>query len=69
MTRVDTPAAERDIIVGDTADAVEATGHFRIYLGAAAGVGKTYAMLNEATGARSGAPTSSSGSSSVTAGG
>ena len=28
-------------------DAVEAAGHFRIYLGAAAGVGKTYAMLNE----------------------
>jgi len=47
MTRVDTSAAEREIIVGDTADAVEATGHFRIYLGAAAGVGKTYAMLNE----------------------
>jgi two-component system, OmpR family, sensor histidine kinase KdpD len=32
----------------DTADVVEAAGHFRIYLGAAAGVGKTYAMLNEA---------------------
>jgi two-component system sensor histidine kinase KdpD len=29
------------------ADAVEAAGHFRIYLGAVAGVGKTYAMLNE----------------------
>jgi two-component system, OmpR family, sensor histidine kinase KdpD len=29
------------------ADGVEAAGHFRIYLGAAAGVGKTYAMLNE----------------------
>jgi two-component system, OmpR family, sensor histidine kinase KdpD len=27
---------------------VEAAGHFRIYLGAAAGVGKTYAMLSEA---------------------
>jgi two-component system sensor histidine kinase KdpD len=26
---------------------VEAAGHFRIYLGAAAGVGKTFAMLNE----------------------
>jgi two-component system, OmpR family, sensor histidine kinase KdpD len=26
---------------------VEAAGHFRIYLGAAAGVGKTYAMLSE----------------------
>jgi two-component system sensor histidine kinase KdpD len=31
----------------DTADVVEAAGHFRIYLGAAAGVGKTYAMLCE----------------------
>jgi two-component system sensor histidine kinase KdpD len=28
-------------------DDVEPAGHFRIYLGAAAGVGKTYAMLNE----------------------
>ena len=27
--------------------AVEAAGHFRLYLGAAAGVGKTYAMLSE----------------------
>jgi two-component system, OmpR family, sensor histidine kinase KdpD len=33
---------------GEAADVVEAAGHFRIYLGAAAGVGKTYAMLNEA---------------------
>src|ERR1700732_3334966 len=32
---------------GDHADEVEPAGHFRIYLGAAAGVGKTYAMLNE----------------------
>src|SRR5690348_6357709 len=31
----------------DASDVVEAAGHFRIYLGAAAGVGKTYAMLNE----------------------
>jgi two-component system, OmpR family, sensor histidine kinase KdpD len=31
----------------DAAEAVEPAGHFRIYLGAAAGVGKTYAMLNE----------------------
>jgi two-component system sensor histidine kinase KdpD len=31
----------------DAADVVEAAGHFRIYLGAAAGVGKTFAMLNE----------------------
>jgi two-component system sensor histidine kinase KdpD len=32
----------------DTAGEVEAAGHFRIYLGAAPGVGKTYAMLSEA---------------------
>ncbi|HMD93742.1 MAG TPA: universal stress protein [Trebonia sp.] len=31
----------------DTAGEVEAAGHFRIYLGAAPGVGKTYAMLAE----------------------
>jgi two-component system, OmpR family, sensor histidine kinase KdpD len=31
----------------DTAAEVEAAGHFRIYLGAAPGVGKTYAMLSE----------------------
>jgi len=33
--------------VNDISDVVEAAGHFRIYLGAAAGVGKTFAMLNE----------------------
>jgi two-component system sensor histidine kinase KdpD len=38
------PAREIDT---DTAETVEAAGHFRIYLGSAAGVGKTYAMLNE----------------------
>jgi two-component system, OmpR family, sensor histidine kinase KdpD len=32
----------------DTAGEVEGAGHFRIYLGAAPGVGKTYAMLSEA---------------------
>ena len=32
----------------DTAGEVEAAGHFRVYLGAAPGVGKTYAMLSEA---------------------
>ncbi|HEX3513379.1 MAG TPA: universal stress protein [Trebonia sp.] len=32
----------------DTAGEVEAAGHFRIYLGPAPGVGKTYAMLSEA---------------------
>jgi hypothetical protein len=31
----------------DIAESVEAAGHFRIYLGAAAGVGKTTAMLDE----------------------
>jgi two-component system sensor histidine kinase KdpD len=31
----------------DATDVVEEAGRFRIYLGAAAGVGKTYAMLNE----------------------
>jgi two-component system, OmpR family, sensor histidine kinase KdpD len=31
----------------DPDSTVEAAGHFRIYLGAAAGVGKTYAMLSE----------------------
>ncbi len=31
----------------DASDIVEPAGHFRVYLGAAAGVGKTYAMLNE----------------------
>jgi K+-sensing histidine kinase KdpD len=31
----------------DATDVVEVAGHFRVYLGAAAGVGKTYAMLSE----------------------
>jgi two-component system, OmpR family, sensor histidine kinase KdpD len=31
----------------DVTEVVEDAGHFRIYLGAAAGVGKTYAMLSE----------------------
>src|ERR1700727_269712 len=31
----------------DPTDVVEAAGHFRLYLGAAAGVGKTFAMLSE----------------------
>ena len=34
-------------VQSDAADEVEAAGRFRIYLGAAAGVGKTYAMLCE----------------------
>jgi two-component system, OmpR family, sensor histidine kinase KdpD len=33
--------------LSDAASVVEAAGHFRIYLGAVAGVGKTYDMLNE----------------------
>jgi two-component system sensor histidine kinase KdpD len=43
------PSSEltRGQIQGDATDSVAAAGHFRIYLGAAAGVGKTYAMLNE----------------------
>ena len=44
----DSPAASLPpVVASDGVDAVEAAGHFRIYLGAAAGVGKTYAMLNE----------------------
>lgn len=39
--------ADTSRVSTDTADVVEAAGHFRIYLGAAAGVGKTFAMLNE----------------------
>jgi two-component system, OmpR family, sensor histidine kinase KdpD len=31
----------------DATEVVEEAGHFRVYLGAAAGVGKTYAMLSE----------------------
>ena len=31
----------------DATDVVESAGHFRLYLGAAAGVGKTFAMLSE----------------------
>src|SRR5580704_13810327 len=37
------PAAARS----EADELTEAAGRFRIYLGAAAGVGKTYAMLNE----------------------
>jgi two-component system, OmpR family, sensor histidine kinase KdpD len=44
----DSPATSNPPTVSaDEANGVEAAGHFRIYLGAAAGVGKTYAMLNE----------------------
>ena len=34
-------------VTRDAESVVEAAGHFRVYLGAAAGVGKTYDMLNE----------------------
>jgi two-component system sensor histidine kinase KdpD len=46
MERV-SEAAAREVTDPDASGAVEAAGDFRIYLGAAAGVGKTYAMLNE----------------------
>ncbi len=35
-------------IASDTTETVAPAGHFRVYLGAVAGVGKTYAMLSEA---------------------
>src|SRR5580704_8548954 len=41
------PAARMERVSETAAGDVEAAGHFRIYLGAAAGVGKTFAMLNE----------------------
>ena len=39
--------SEAAAVEDDATEVVEAAGHFRIYLGAAAGVGKTYAMLSE----------------------
>ena len=42
----------------ETGSVVEAAGHFRIYLGAVAGVGKTYDMLNEGKRRLSAAPMS-----------
>jgi two-component system sensor histidine kinase KdpD len=45
-TGVEDTMASR-VVVPDDGEGVEPAGHFRIYLGAAAGVGKTYAMLNE----------------------
>src|SRR5208283_1879416 len=42
-----TRAVVADTADADCADVVEAAGHFRIYLGAVAGVGKTYALLCE----------------------
>ena len=46
MDRV-SEASESDMRNAAAEGVVEEAGHFRIYLGAAAGVGKTYAMLNE----------------------
>src|SRR5271156_276355 len=51
----DSPSDEKLVIAAaaasaasqDGADGGEAAGHFRVYLGAAAGVGKTYSMLSE----------------------
>ncbi len=40
-------ASAREVRTAGVEGVVEEAGHFRIYLGAAAGVGKTYAMLNE----------------------
>jgi len=39
--------SEAASVEDDATEVVEGAGHFRIYLGAAAGVGKTYAMLSE----------------------
>jgi len=47
MERMNEQATARQAADADATSAVEAAGRFRIYLGAAAGVGKTYAMLNE----------------------
>jgi two-component system, OmpR family, sensor histidine kinase KdpD len=46
---VSSPAAGSDPLPADQPEAipVQAAGRFRVYLGAAPGVGKTYAMLNE----------------------
>jgi two-component system, OmpR family, sensor histidine kinase KdpD len=45
--RTDEGLSEVVAVETEATGVVEAAGHFRIYLGAAAGVGKTYAMLNE----------------------
>jgi two-component system, OmpR family, sensor histidine kinase KdpD len=46
-TATDTGVSTVAGVESDATDVVEAAGHFRIYLGAAAGVGKTFAMLDE----------------------
>lgn len=43
----DVAVTQAAAIDSDVTEVVEAAGHFRIYLGAAPGVGKTYAMLSE----------------------
>jgi two-component system sensor histidine kinase KdpD len=47
MELVNEEAAVSGAAEAGAGDEVEAAGHFRIYLGAVAGVGKTYAMLSE----------------------
>lgn len=48
MGDVRPPSGDLEIRVSpDYAEPIEPAGHFRVYLGAAAGVGKTYAMLSE----------------------
>jgi two-component system, OmpR family, sensor histidine kinase KdpD len=47
MEGVSEATAAREVRNADVDGEVEEAGRFRIYLGAAAGVGKTYAMLNE----------------------
>ncbi len=46
-TGADVGVSEAAAVEADTADVVEAAGRFRIYMGAAPGVGKSFAMLNE----------------------
>ncbi len=43
----DSNVRQPTVVDEESSESVEAAGHFRIYLGAAAGVGKTFAMLNE----------------------
>jgi len=58
-----------DRVSEPTAAGADAAGRLRIYLGAAAGVGKTYAMLNEGHRRKGAARTSLSGSPNDTASG
>jgi two-component system sensor histidine kinase KdpD len=45
--RADVGVSQAAAMDDDATDVVESAGHFRLYLGAAAGVGKTFAMLSE----------------------